>query len=299
MATALAAELQLMVVDHLRGEENKKTLSALSLVSQAWRDPAQMLLFEEIKICFDAPWDVGGFLDTFEAFSHLGRYVLKLVVWRGSKHSRGLGASRISMSQLLSLTGLLPRLHTLSLSYCTIINDISHSDPPLPKSRRQSHPFDINLVGCSFPCKAFISLLESFNVRSLCIVSSPPWDDSPGAHHLRLSSMRRLDLTLLYSDLLRQRAFSKQLLASCRGLTSLGMDIALEDADVTEALRTFLCTAGERLERLRLGLRSSRWHALNGKHAAKTLNPSTDLQVFSTVSGRCRCRTRPHSRGMA
>lgn len=283
----LATELKLAIVGHVRhntDEKDKASLSALSLVSQAWREPAQILLFEEIRICFDAPWDAGGFLETFGASIRLGRYVLKLVVWRGSKHSRG--ASRISVSQLLSITGLLPRLHTLSLSYCTITYDsdtVSHSDRSSSNSRRQSHPFDINFIGCGFTYEAFTSILGSFNIRSLCVVSSPPFDDSPGAQRLRFPSMRRLDLSMLRSDLLRQRAFSKKLLAGCNGLASLDLDISLEDADATYALYTFLRTEGRRLERLRLGLRSSRWHALNGKHAAKILDLSLTSFLISVV----------------
>lgn len=268
MTETLAVELQLMIVEHLRGQQNKNTLSALSLASRAWRAPSQMLLFEEIKVRFDVPLDAARFQQILQTSAHLCPYVFSLAAWRGSGYWSGV--PWINLSQLLCFTALLPRLRTLSLvSHCI---DISDPQPDSSLSTLQSrHPLNLNVLGCRFTWNAFIALLELFDVQSICIVNSYPDDVLLDERRLKLSSIKRLDLSMNAGGFSANlRKFSKQLLASCHGLVSLGMDMSLEDADATGALQTFLRTAGQRLERLRLGLRSSRF--ANGKRATPNLH---------------------------
>lgn len=160
-----------MITDRLRGQQDKKTLSALSLVSQAWRAPAQMHLFEEIKIRLDVPLDAERFLQTFTTSSYLCSYILTLVVWRGSKFWSGI--SSISISKLLSLTALLPRLRTLSLAFYHVNMSDPESDSPSPISQSR-HPLNLNILGCHFTGDTFIAILELFNVQSICIARSHP-----------------------------------------------------------------------------------------------------------------------------
>lgn len=263
MTSALATELKLEIVGHVRrntGERYKATLSALSLVSRAWRVPAQISLFEEIKAAHGTAWDTQGFVKLFLASTHLCLHVFKLVV---GKVERGFEMGPLSISQLLSLTALLPSLRTLVLHRRRI------SGSPLSEILRQSHhPFNLILSGCIIDADLSL-LLRPFNVDFLCTVLSKTRLSGKLPDVGRLSSVKRLNLGM---HLLTQRTISKYLLANCHSVISLGVDIALAIPEDLNTLQMFLRTDGRHLERLRVRVHRAHGNGRNGELAVQIMD---------------------------
>lgn len=110
-------ELILMIIDNL--EDDKKAISACSLVSRDWLDIARTALFRKLRfnaeaIAFDEK--LISFIQFFGSTLHTARYVDSLSITTPATEERNFKPGRFTTAHLKAIVPIFPNLRALSLT---------------------------------------------------------------------------------------------------------------------------------------------------------------------------------------